>query len=301
MRLRYQIDRLERSAALDPAARALAALWDTVLPAGRVRDALHGVWLGHPLHPALTDLPIGFWTSAMLADATGERGRQAAQTLVGAGVLAALPTIASGASDWVAVGAFDKPKRVGVVHALANGTATMLYAASWLRRRSGRHRQGQWLALAGATAATVGGTLGGHLAYRNAVGVDHTAGEQGVTEWTDAGGLRDLPMRVPVRRRVGDDDVLLYRLGSTVRAVSATCSHLGGPLDEGTVDGECVTCLWHGSTFRLDDGSVVHGPATSPQPAYDVRVVGRRVQVRLEAEPARERLTGHHEEAPSHA
>jgi nitrite reductase/ring-hydroxylating ferredoxin subunit/uncharacterized membrane protein len=302
MRLRYAIDRLERTPALDPPARFLAGVWDRLLPGGKARDGLHGVWLGHPLHPALTDLPIGCWTSAMLLDlAGGEETRTAAQHLVGLGVLSAVPTIVSGASDYVAIGEFDAPKRVGVVHALSNAAATMLYAASWLRRRSGDHRGGVWLGLAGATAATVGGALGGHLAYRNAVGVDHTTGDSGPAEWTDVCALRDLPMRQPVRRTVGDTDVLLYRLGSTVRAIAATCSHLGGPLDEGTVTDECVTCPWHGSTFRLDDGSVVHGPATAPQPAYDVRVVGRTLQLRREREPARERLTPHHAEAPQRA
>jgi nitrite reductase/ring-hydroxylating ferredoxin subunit/uncharacterized membrane protein len=291
MRLRYQVDRLERSPRLDGTAARISKVWDTLLPRGGARDALHGTWLGHPLHPALTDLPIGFWTSACVLDAVrGEATRTAAQHLVGLGVLSALPTIASGAADYVALGDAERPKRVGAVHAVANATATALYLASWLARRDGRHRRGVALGMAGAVAATVGGTLGGHLAYRNAVGVDRTAGEQGVTEWTEVGALRDLPMRQAVRRRVGDVDVLLYRSGSTVRALSATCSHLGGPLDEGTVDDDCVTCPWHGSTFDLVDGGVVRGPATAPQPAYEVRVVGRTVQVRLEQSPGRERV-----------
>lgn len=291
MRLRYQVDRLERAERLDPLARRITKVWDTLLPRGGARDALHGTWLGHPVHPALTDLPIGFWTSSCVLDALGGEGTQrASKHLVGLGVLSALPTLATGAADYVALGTTTRPRRVGAVHAVANGTATLLYAASWIARRDGRHRRGVVLGMAGAAAATVGGALGGHLAFRNAVGVDRTADEYGVTEWTDIGALRDLPMRVPLRRRVGDVDLLLYRSGSTVRALSATCSHLGGPLDEGTVDEDCVTCPWHGSTFRMDDGEVVRGPATAPQPAYEVRVVGRNVQVRLEREPARERL-----------
>jgi nitrite reductase/ring-hydroxylating ferredoxin subunit/uncharacterized membrane protein len=299
MRLRYQVDRLERSAALDPPARLLSAGWDRVLPRGRARDALHGTWLGHPVHPALTDLPIGCWTTAGILDAIGEP--VAAQHLTGLGVLTALPTIASGAADYVAIGAFDKPKRVGAVHAAANATATALYAASWLARRKGDRGRGVWLGVAGATAATFGGLLGGHLAFRNAIGVDHTTSLPDLAEWTDIGPLRDLPMRQSIRRTVGGTDLLLYRIGSTVRALAATCSHLGGPLDEGPNDGECVTCPWHGSTFRLADGAVVHGPATAPQPVYEVRVVGRTVQVRREREPARERLTQHHTEAPQPA
>jgi nitrite reductase/ring-hydroxylating ferredoxin subunit/uncharacterized membrane protein len=290
MKLRYQIDRLERSPRLDGLVRLLATAWDAVLPPGRARDVLHGTWLGHPLHPALTDLPIGLWTSALVLDATGGKD-SATTTLTGLGVLAALPTAAAGAADWVALGDAPRPRRVGAVHAIANGTALTLYAASWLARRNDHHTRGKALGLAGAGALTVGGMLGGHLAYRNAVGVDRTADEQGVTDWTEVGPLRDLPMREPVRRTVGGVDLLLYRNGSTVRVISATCSHLGGPLEQGKVDDECVTCPWHGSTFRLTDGSVVHGPATAPQPAYEVRVVGRTLQVRLEREPARERVT----------
>ncbi len=280
--LRHAVDNLERTPRLDPLVTALTAFWERVLPGGRVRDLLHGTWLGHPLHPMLTDLPIGFWTSAMALDLA--RQRQAARTMTGAGVLTALPTAVVGAADWVAVGDFDRPKRVGAVHAVANTTALALYTASWLARRKGRHTNGALLGVAGATAATVGGYLGGHLAFRNAVGVDHTAGENAPGEWTDVGLLRELPMRQAVRKRVDGTDVLLYRLGSTVRAVSATCSHLGGPLDEGEIADDCVTCPWHGSTFRLTDGEVLHGPATAPQPAYDVRVVGRTVQVRRRVE-----------------
>jgi nitrite reductase/ring-hydroxylating ferredoxin subunit/uncharacterized membrane protein len=291
MRLRYQIDRLERSPRIDPLVGALDAVWSRVLPKGKARDVLHGTWLGHPLHPVLTDIPIGAWTSALLLDLFGgERGRGASRTLVGVGLAAAVPTAVSGAADWTALGEIERPKRVGAVHAVANGSATLFYAASWLARRRGDHRRGTALGLAGAALVGAGGYLGGHLAYRNAVGVDHAHGETGPEEWTDVGNLRELPMREPVRRRVGDADVLLYRIGSTVRAIAATCSHMGGPLERGEIDEECVTCPWHGSTFDLRDGAVVRGPATAPQPSYEVRVVGRTVQLRAEREPAREHL-----------
>jgi len=289
MRLRYQVDRLERLPALDGLAGVLDAFWTRVLPrGGRARDALHGTWLGHPLHPALTDVAIGCWLGAGVLDATGGNAT-AARRLVGAGVLAAVPTAVTGAADWTSLGEFERPKRLGAVHAVANGTATALYAASWLARRNGRHAKGRALALTAAAAASAGGYLGGHLAYRNAVGADRNADLTPAEEWTDLGSLRDLPMRRPVRRTVAGDDVVVYRIGSTVRVIGATCGHLGGPLDEGTVtEDECVTCPWHGSTYDLRDGSVVHGPSTHPQPAYDVRVVGRTVQVRRRREDGRE-------------
>jgi nitrite reductase/ring-hydroxylating ferredoxin subunit len=297
MRLRYQVDRLERAEALDGLVKVLETWWGIVLPRGRARDVLHGTWLGHPLHPLLTDVAIGCWSSAGALDlAGGERGRKAAQTLTGLGVLSAVPTVLSGAVDWLAIGEAAKPKRVGAVHAVANVGATALYAASWLARRNGAHGRGKALAAAATAAATAGGYLGGHLVFRNAIGASRNADENGVTDWTDVGLLRDLPMREPVRRTVGGTDLVLYRNGSTVRALSATCSHLGGPLDEGRVEDECVTCPWHGSTFRLTDGAVTRGPATAPQPAYEVRVVGRTVQVRLELVPARERAVARDEE-----
>lgn len=282
MKLRYQVDRLERLPALDGPARAVAAFWSRALPRGKARDVLHGTWLGHPLHPTLTDVAIGCWTSAAALDlAGGEEARPASRTLIGIGVLAAVPTAASGAADWLALGEAARPKRLGAVHAVANGTATALYAASWLTRRGGRHGRGVALSTAATALVGAGGYLGGHLAFRNAVGADRNADHDGVEDWTDVGNLRDLPMREAVRRTVGGEDLLVYRIGSTVRAVAATCSHLGGPLEQGRVEDECVTCPWHGSTFALTDGAVVSGPATHPQPAYDVRVVGRTVQVRL--------------------
>ena len=287
MKLRYQVDRLERLPALDGLVRAVESVWSRVLPEGRTRDALHGTWLGHPLHPMLTDVAIGCWTSAAALDLLGGDGtKTASRRLIATGVLAAVPTAASGAADWLALGTAERPKRVGAVHAVANGTATALYAASWLARRHGHHKRGVALSTVATTLASAGGYLGGHLAFRHAVGVDRNPDHDGVADWTEVGRLRDLPKREPVRRTVGGADLVLYRIGSTVRALGATCSHLGGPLDQGGVTDECVTCPWHGSTFDLTDGSVGSGPATHPQPAYDVRVVGRTVQVRLRRDPA---------------
>lgn len=289
MRLRYQVDRLERLPALDGLVGAVESFWTTVLPNGRARDLLHGTWLGHPLHPALTDVAIGCWLSAAALDAVGGTGaRDASRRLVGLGVLSAVPTAVTGAADWTALGEFEKPKRVGAVHAVANATATALYAASWLARRGGRHRRGVALSTAATALAGAGAYLGGHLAYRNAVGVDHAHEPIGPDDWADVASLRDLPMREPVRRTVDGTDVVLYRIGSTVRALAATCAHLGGPLDDGTVEDECVRCPWHGSTYDLRDGAVVRGPSTHPQPAYETRVVGRTVQIRLRRDPAGE-------------
>jgi nitrite reductase/ring-hydroxylating ferredoxin subunit/uncharacterized membrane protein len=277
--------RLERAQALDPAAAAVEGFVTAVLPKGRVKDALHGTWLGHPVHPILVALPIGLFTGASLLDLTGG-DRSAARRLVGAGVLAVLPTSATGFADWSEVGAFQRPKRVGLIHAAANTVTVALYAASWLARLRGDEARGRYLALAGVAGLGVGGFLGGHLAFSEGVGVNRnadTAPEP--TDWTDVAAADTAPEGVLVRVEVDGTPLVLLRRGGALRAIGAVCSHYGAPLDEGEIslDGDepCVVCPWHGSRFRLGDGAVTAGPATSPQLAYDVREQGGRLQVRV--------------------
>jgi uncharacterized membrane protein len=149
----------------NPAAVRLAGLLrprvDALLRGRRVRSALGGGWLGHPVHPVLTDLPIGFWTSAWVLDLTGHR--DAARSLIGLGVISALPTAVTGANDWLGL---DRRKdAAAMAHLAANATATALYFLSWRQRRRGHHALGIVTANAGALAATLGGYLGGHLAF----------------------------------------------------------------------------------------------------------------------------------------
>ena len=147
---------------LQPATRRLAA--------GRIGSFLRGEWLGHALHPVLTDLPIGFWTSAFVLDLIGGRsGRRASTRLIGLGLLSALPTAASGAVEWSDIDD-DRPRRIGVVHAAANGVAMVLYFGSWRARHRGHHVRGVALGVGGALAASVGGHLGGHLAFVEGMG-----------------------------------------------------------------------------------------------------------------------------------
>lgn len=275
------LDTVSREQGLDATTRAVSGAVEQVLPTGPARDALHGVWLGHALHPMLTDLPIGAWTSAMMLDfVPGPGAARAAQALTGFGCLAALPTALSGAVDWSRAGPGDQ--RVGLVHAAANSVALAAYTMSWWARRRGRHWRGVLLGLAGATAATLGGYVGGHLVYRRGIGADRNADVDPPGEWTEARDLR--PARVGTVATVAGEDVLV--LDDPDEAVLARCGHLGGPLPEGSIvrDGarRCVQCPWHGSVFHSDDGSVVHGPATAPQPAYEVDASGpaRRLRAR---------------------
>jgi nitrite reductase/ring-hydroxylating ferredoxin subunit len=129
---------------------------------------------------------------------------------------------------------------------------------------------------------TVGGYLGGYLAYSRGVGVNHTFLDEHPQDWTPVLDDADLPEGKPTRVTAVQAPVLLYRSNGTIYAIGARCSHAGGPLEEGAVDVSACTveCPWHHSVFRLGDGGVVHGPASMPQPAYDVRVDGGRIEVR---------------------
>lgn len=158
-------DRLDHAEALDRIAVPVHDALEDRLSSGPLGEVLRGRWLGHPAHPMLTDVPIGCWTSAWLLDVFGDhRSEPAADAFVGLGALAALPTVMTGWADWTQLPA--PARRTGVVHAGANAVATALYAGSWFARRSGNRRLGVRLAHTGAAVATVGGFLGGHLAFR---------------------------------------------------------------------------------------------------------------------------------------
>jgi len=175
MDFRNLAEELEDVEALDKVAVPIAEAVDQLLPDGPTRDALRGKWLGHPLHPVLTDLPIGFWTTAFVFDLLPFRGSgKAARTMIGLGTLAAVPTLATGWADWSALP--ERQRRPGLVHAVSNGVATALYASSYVARRRGRTFRGVALAMLGAGAATFGGYLGGELVYRLGAGV--TTGNQ---------------------------------------------------------------------------------------------------------------------------
>ena len=283
----YEKPRLHRLAtatgeleALDAPAKRLAKVVRSALPGGPVKDVLSGTFLGHPLHPLLTDLPIGSWTSALMLDwVGGPESRTGARRLIAAGILAAIPTAAAGSSDWADTEVSSATvRRTGIVHAAANVTALGFFMASYLARRRGRG--GRALALTGAGALAAGGHLGGHLSFAEGVGVNQTAFEDGPGDWTPTVTEDELAAGRPVYARAGDVNVLIVRDGDGIHALDDRCTHRGGPLHEGEVADGCVTCPWHGSRFRLTDGSVERGPASSPQPLYETRVSDGRVEVR---------------------
>jgi nitrite reductase/ring-hydroxylating ferredoxin subunit/uncharacterized membrane protein len=276
--------RIEKIDALDGIAEALGNAVKKLIPAGSLKDLLSGTWLGHPLHPLLTDIPIGSFTSATLVDLVGGRRAQpAANLLATVGVLSAAPTAAAGLADWSDT---DGPgRRVGVVHAAANIVGIGFYAASISARRRGKRLTATAWGLMGMGTMSLGGYLGGHLTLVRGIGVNRTLTEQPSTDWALTISDDELVDGKPLVVDVADVPTLLYRSGGSRHALSNRCTHAGGPLNEGefydSADaGPCVKCPWHNSVFSLRDGSVVHGPASVPEPSYDVRVSDGKIEIR---------------------
>jgi len=269
--------------AIDAPAKVIGKQIRNLLPAGGgLKDVLSGTWIGHALHPLLTDVPIGTWTSATLLDLFGGRAsRPAAQRLIGVGLAAAAPTAWTGWSDWAdSEPADDAVRRIGIVHAAANGTAALLYGASFAARRRGAHASGVLLGLAGAGAMGAGGWLGGDLAFARGVGVNQTLFVEGPADWTPALDASMLVENRPAHALVGDLEVVIVKRNGTIHALADRCAHRGGMLHEGELDGDCIACPLHGTRFRLADGALERGPSAYPQPVYEARVNDGRVEIR---------------------
>jgi nitrite reductase/ring-hydroxylating ferredoxin subunit/uncharacterized membrane protein len=278
---------LERATVLDGPAKAYAKWVRSTIPRGPLKDAISGTWLGHALHPVLTDVPIGAWTSATVLDLIGGRdARSGADRLVAIGVVAAVPTAVTGVSEWADSELNNAPvRRIGAIHALANVAALGLYGASLAARLRGDRARGVALGLAGAGTLVFSGRLGGHLSFARGIGVDQAAFEPPIEDWTDLAAGADVREDRPVGAQAGTRAVVLVRRGGRVHALDSRCVHRGGPLPEGELVDGCIECPWHGSRFRLDDGSVERGPAAYPQPVFEVRERDGRVEVRFPAEP----------------
>ncbi|MFI5839995.1 Rieske 2Fe-2S domain-containing protein [Catenuloplanes sp. NPDC051500] len=281
--LQRLLERVEKAGELDRASDPLQRRVRATLPR-RLKDLLHGVGLGHPLHPVAVQLPVGAWMSTAVLDALPGT-ESAATVLVGVGTAAALPAVASGATDWSELS--REQRRVGLVHAAANTVALGLYAGSFVARLSGNHRLGRTLGYTGLAAAGLGAYVGGHLSFRQGAAVNQAEPylRQIDEGWHDLYAWNELTEGRPEVARIGEVPVLVTRIGDRVTVIMEHCAHQTGPLGDGEITeiggAACVVCPWHGSTFRLVDGAVVRGPSANDQPVLRSRVVEGRVQASL--------------------
>jgi nitrite reductase/ring-hydroxylating ferredoxin subunit/uncharacterized membrane protein len=267
----------------EPLSQIIKGAYEAAGPAGqRAKNALHGVWLGHPLHPVFTDIPLGAWTTGLALDAvaasTDDPGMaHAADVAIAVGLCGALGAAATGLTDWSETD--GRARRTGLLHGLLNITATTLYAAAYVLRRNGSRGAGQTCAIAGYSVALGAAYLGGDLVYDQRIGVTHAAIDA-PQSFTAIANSVELGENAMMRAHVGQGDVLLARQDGRVCALSHSCAHLGGPLSEGTLKSGSVVCPWHGSEFALADGRVINGPANENQPSLDVRERLGRIEVK---------------------
>lgn len=282
--MRALLTKIEQASGLDRVGDRLQRAVQATLRPQRVRDLLHGVWLGHPLHPAMVQVPVGAWISTAVLDLMPGQ-RRAAATLCAVGTVSALPAAVAGLNDWAAL-ARDQ-RRIGLVHAASNSVGLAFYAGSVAARMTGRHNLGRTLGFLGLGAASMGAYLGGHLAYKQGAQVNQSISElhRMSDGWHSIADMAALPERRLITREVDDVSVILYRHGDEVTVMLERCPHQSGPLGEGEVreiDGhDCVVCPWHGSAFRLNGGEVVHGPSGNDQQILPTRVVDGVLETRL--------------------
>ena len=267
-----------------------------------VLELMHGGrWLGHPLHPALSDLPIGLWAGALLLDLAGgdpaggpaggqENGTDPVALFTAAGVVAAVATAATGIADWTV--SDDQDRRVGLLHGVLNTAALGLQGLSLTARLAGYRRTARGLGVTGLGVTMGAAYLGGHLVFARAVMVNRVAGADGPRRWVRVLDDADLPDDVPTGVVADGRQVLLCRHDGTLYALDNLCSHAAGLLSRGTVEGLTVTCPLHGSQYCLADGSVRRGPSHQPQPVIRTRVRGGGIEVRGNQPAPRRRANG---------
>jgi nitrite reductase/ring-hydroxylating ferredoxin subunit/uncharacterized membrane protein len=244
--------------------------------AERVMDFLHGRWLGHALHPVLTDVPLGMWSGSLLLDVVG--AHKSAGVLSAAGSAGAVGAVASGFADWSDT--FGRDRRLGILHGLLNTGGLGLQMLSLSARLRRRKKSAMALSALGLSVSTLAAYLGGELVFGRGVMVNHDAWVSGPENWTPVAAEEELGEGSMRRAEVEGRSIVLYKESGRLHAVEGTCSHAGGPLWEGNVRDGIVTCPWHGSQFRLTDGAVCRGPATFALPRLQTRIRGGKVEVR---------------------
>jgi nitrite reductase/ring-hydroxylating ferredoxin subunit/uncharacterized membrane protein len=257
-------------------------------PPRRFRSFLNGTWFGHPLHPAITDVPITAWMLTALFDIiwliAPARTTWAAYggfVAVIVGLLGALGAFATGLTDWSDT--YGSERHVGFNHLLFNTGALLLYFVSFLLRLIAGPGDGvaaAVLGFVGLGCVLYASFLGGEMVFTKGTGVNHTAWEAAGEDYEAVLPLEKVEEHTLYRVTASGVPVVLLRQGEQFYAISATCPHAGGPLDEGALQGDVVECPWHGSRFCLRDGRALTGPTTVNAPRYDVRVRNSQVEVR---------------------
>ncbi len=279
---------LDRQEWLEPIAEtmqdAIKAAFDAAGPAKKpIENALNGVWMGHVLHPAVVTIPVGAWTVTAVLDALESTGKDeyaaGADASLAVGLAGAAGAALTGMAQWYPIK--DKSvKKLGATHALLNITATVLYGASYAARKQGNRSIGRALSFLGYGLVMTSAYLGGELAHEKNLGADHAPRQGFPTEFTPVLAAADLPSNQPTRAQTGDIKLVLVKQGEKIHALADSCSHYGGPLSEGKLEGDCIVCPWHGSRFRLHDGHIEDGPATFSQPCFETRINDGQIEVR---------------------
>lgn len=284
------IDALAQQTWLDPVSDVVQHSIENAYQASgsagqQIKNLLSGMWLGHAVHPAVTDLPVGAFTASIIFDlleatSGNEQWAAAADATLGIGLVGATMAAVTGLNDWHFT--VDKPRRIGMTHALLNVGATGIYTTSLLLRRAGARAWGRRLAYAAYGTLVFSAWIGGDLAFGQHLGMNHAASEEeteGFSQFTAVVDDNALTEGQPRRVEVNGVPVVVVRQGGHVYALGEVCSHLGGPLSEGPLTDGVITCPWHGSQFELATGNVVNAPATFPQPCFQARVRNGKVEV----------------------
>jgi nitrite reductase/ring-hydroxylating ferredoxin subunit/uncharacterized membrane protein len=255
-------------------------------PGRYLQDFLNGTWLGHSLHAVVVDVVIGAATAALLLDLLrtffGVDGlADATFWIVLLVFLSALSAVVTGLTDYKDTNHDTATRDVTGLHGLVNILGTVGFAISAVQRTNDAHDAAFWVLLVSYLVVSVGAYIGGHVVYKYGYMVNWNAFSRGkkAAEFTPVASVMDVPEGVPTKVTFGATAVMLVRRGELVHALKDTCAHLGGPLSKGELTDDTITCPWHFSTFKLADGAVVRGPATSRQVRYVARVNGGQVEL----------------------
>lgn len=268
-------------------ANVVGALFRGLGGPGRfLQDFLNGVWLGHSLHAVLVDVVVGAATGALLFDVLriffAVEGLETAATwMIGLAYVAGIGSLITGLTEIKDTDPNSTTRDVTILHGLINFLGMGGFAFSAMQRLDGNHDAGFWGLVVGYLLIGVGGYIGGHLVFKYGYSVNRNAFSRGkrAKEFTVVLPAAELPEATPTKVAFGSTAVVLVRRGDVVHALKESCSHAGGPLSEGTLHGDTIECPWHASVFRLADGGVVHGPATSRQVSYRARIDGDQVEL----------------------